>query len=84
MCFNTASDADAAIKGTILTEISVKANPDNVDTLCLEENVDINSLRRYFDDDGGLCVQQVFRKKEDKPNWRCNECTEDLMLHDSI
>ena len=84
MCFVTASDADAALTGTLLTETSVEANPDNVDTLCLEENVDINSLRRYFDDDGWLCVQQVFRKKEDQPNWRCDECTEDLMLHDSI
>ena len=84
MRFVTASDADAALTGTLLTETSVEANPDNVDTLCLEENVDINSLRRYFDDDGWLCVQQVFRKKEDQPNWRCDECTEDMMLHDSI
>ena len=71
MCFITASDADAArtcLTGTLLTETSVEANPDNVDTLCMEENVDINSLRRYFDDDGWLCVQQVFRKKEDQPN----------------
>ena len=84
MCFVTASDADAALTVTLLTETSVEANPDNVDTLCLEENMDINSLRRYFDDDGWLCVQQIFRKKEDQPNWRCDECTEDLMLHDSI
>ena len=61
MCFITASDADAAITGTILTGTSVEANLDNVDTLCLEENVYINSLRRFFDDDG--CSKSSGRKK---------------------
>ena len=83
-CLVSIDDADSALKGQLLSESSVETIPEKISTAVLEDPVDMSTLRRYFDGDAWLCVQQVLTEKEGRPCWICDVCEDDLALHDSI
>ena len=83
-CLVSIEDADSALKGQLLGESSVETISEKISTAVLEDAVDMSTLRRYFDGDAWLCVQQVLTEKEGRPCWICDVCEDDLALHDSI
>ena len=83
-CLVSIEDADSALKGQLLGESSVETIPEKISTAVLEDAVDMSTLRRYFDGDAWLCVQQVLTEKEGRPCWICDVCEDDLALHDLI
>ena len=65
-CLVSIEDADSALKGQLLGESSVEIISEKISTAVLEDAVDMSTLRRYFDGDAWLCVQQVFNRERRK------------------
>lgn len=60
--FVSKENSEAAVKNDlILTKVNVKANPAEIPTCCLDENVNLQGIRRYFSPDGGEALQHVYQ-----------------------
>ena len=70
-------------KVALLGEEKVECNPTNLCNAVKNDNVDINFIRRYFDDDGWLAVTTVHQQALAMP-WKCSLCATDLMTQKSI
>ena len=67
--------AEAAITGDIIIEDKVEVRPEGISASCLDENVGLNSCRKYFSADGWLAVESVVDAIRKHPVWYCGRCT---------
>lgn len=62
-------------------EDQVETIPSRVPETVLDEEVELDSVRKYFTDDGWLAVLDTVKTKKKNMKWRCNECR-DLLGED--
>ena len=68
--------AQAALSGEIIIEEEdVEVKPERVPASCLDENVCLESCRKYFTQDAWNAVQAVVEVIRKKPIWYCGRCT---------
>ena len=75
---------DSALQGKLIEEEEVECRPEKVPNALLDENVDVNLIRRCFTDDAWLIVDSVVKQKSKHTNWICQSCNHDLAEHPSI
>ena len=68
---------DKAMDGNLIEEKFVECRPEKVSAAVLDDNVDVNLVRRYFSHDAWLVVDVIERKK-DMDLWICNVCQHEL------
>ena len=59
----------------LIQEDGVEVLPERVTACCLDENVNLQSCRKYFTSDGWLAVQNVVEAVKKDPVWYCGRCT---------
>ena len=67
---------DCAFNGILIEEESLEVCPEKVSLACIDENVDINSCKKYFSKDAWTCIQatiETIRTMSD-PTWYCGTC----------
>ena len=70
-------DVSTRTEGVLLGEESVECVPENIPSSALDENVDINMIRKFFDADGWLAVSGVYEARKQLP-WKCQQCNTNL------
>ncbi len=66
----------AAIQGEELGAESVQDNPHKIPESCLDENVNIARLKKYFNNEAWTVILKVIDKKKEDPEefWPCISC----------
>ena len=82
--FVSGKDAIRAMSGELLTENTVEQNLSSIPRACLDENVSINKIRRYFDPDGWKAVEHVYGAVKLSAQWMCELCRQNLNKMDSV
>ena len=59
----------------LIQEDGVEVLPERVTACCLDENVNLQSCRKYFTSVGWLAVQNVVEAIKKDPVWYCRRCT---------
>ena len=74
----------------VVEEADVEIRPEKIPSSCLDENVCINSIQKYFSADAWAAVEQVLEVVKKNPAWFCGSCakeiddnTEDSIICDS-
>ena len=83
--FVTDEDVNSAMKhsGMLLGEECVEMIPEHIPSACLDSHVDINIIRKYFDENGWAALVSVFGERKQMP-WYCYTCQEVLEDTNSI
>ena len=66
---------NAAMNGTIIDECHVEVRPEKVSSSCLDENVCIETCRKYFSHYGWTSVLNVIEAIRKNPVYYCGRCT---------
>ena len=85
--FVSEDDINLAMNGQHLSEVSVEQNPAAISTACLDVNVNIQKIRRYFDNDGWAAVEHVYEALKSfvkSTPVLCVLCKEDIDSLDSV
>lgn len=64
-----------AINGNIIDEDEVEVRPEKISVSCLDENVCLDSTRKYFSRDAWLAVEGVVQALRENPVYYCGRCT---------
>ena len=67
--------AAAAIGGKIIDETEVEVRPEKVPTSCLDENVCLESCRKYCSMDAWNLIKSVVDVIQNNPVYYCGRCT---------
>ena len=76
------SDLDASktlSNGVLLDEALVQKMHENIPNACIDENVNLFRIRKYFTDDGWAELCQVVEKKKCDPKYHCQVCERELL-----
>ena len=65
--FVDANVVDSAIKGSLINEDNVEVCPETISCSCLDENVCIESCRKYFSPDAWVSVKAVVEVGKSHP-----------------
>lgn len=77
--FVSPEDADEAIAGgSLLEEECVETRPEKVPNCCIDENVNLHHVKKYFTRDAWLIVLQILETKRHSCEWSCKVCDKDL------
>ena len=70
------SDAEIVLarKG-LIQEDGVEILPERITASCLDDQVHLDSCKKYFTQDGWLAVQNVLRAIQKNPAYYCGSCT---------
>ena len=68
----------------LIEEEHVEVRPERLPDAVLDENVDVNLIRKFFTQDAWLAVMDVVGKKRSKPVYVCKLCYHDLHKESSI
>lgn len=63
-----------AQNGSLLQEMDIEVNPNKVTSGCLDSNVDMYSIRKYFDADGWKSIEHLIHVKQKNPFLMCPLC----------
>ena len=63
-----------AMDGNLIEKKFVECRPEKVSAAVLDDNVDVNLVRRYF----SHVVEDVIERKKDMDLWICNVCQHEL------
>ena len=67
-----------AMDGKLIEEETVECRPEFISSAVLDNNVDINLVRRYFSHNVWLVVEDVVQRKRDLDLWICSMCQHEL------
>ena len=67
--------SDAIFKGRLIEEEDVEIRPEKVSTACIDENVCLESCRKYCTADAWLAIIDVVAAIASNPIWYCGRCT---------
>ena len=73
--FVDSSVAAGAIDGKIIEEDEVEVRPEKITVSCLDENVCLDSTRKYYSQDAWLAVEDVVEALRGNPVNYCGRCT---------
>ena len=68
----------------LIEEEHVEVRPERLPDAVLDENVDVNLIRKFFTQDAWLAVMDVVGQKRSKPVYVCKVCYHDLHKESSI
>jgi len=68
----------------LIEEEDVETRPECVPMKCLDENVCMSRVRRYFTNDAWELVENVITTMNKRQLWLCSSCSEELDTSDSI
>ncbi|XP_041459223.1 transcription initiation factor TFIID subunit 3-like [Lytechinus variegatus] len=66
------------LRGYMIEEVDVEVRPEKLPSRILDEQVDVNRMRKYFTKDAWSLVQDVVAAKRNDPRWTCPICNLDL------
>ena len=75
---------DAMRNNILIEEEDVEVRPECVPMKCLDENVSMSTVRRYFTNDAWVLVESVMATMSKKQVWLCSSCSEELGTSESI
>ncbi|XP_038062975.1 uncharacterized protein LOC119733644 [Patiria miniata] len=75
---------EAISRGRIIQENEVESIPEKVPMECLDENVAINTVRKFFSYDAWILVTQVLKVLKTKGVWLCSTCNDELAKSTSV
>ena len=58
----------------VVEETDVEICPEKIPSSCLDENVCIHSIQKYFSADAWMAVEQVLKVVKNNPAWFCGSC----------
>ena len=64
-----------AVNGTIIDESQVETRPEKVPSSCLDENVCIDSCRKYFSHDAWAVISNLVDTISKNPVYYCGRCS---------
>ena len=67
--------AKSAIEGKLIEEEEVETRPEHVSASCLDENVCIRNIQKYFTYDGWEALTHVVEALKRQTVWYCGRCT---------
>ena len=77
--------ASEAVGGDIIVQESdVEARPEKISPTCLDENVCLDSLRKYCSNDAWIILTGAVKVLKENPVWYCERCTNPLGQDRSI
>ena len=68
-----------ALTGKLIEEEEVKIRPEKIWAACLDENVCLGSIQKYFCADEWLLLLQTVECVKKHPVWYCGVCTSAIM-----
>ena len=71
--------AASAIDGEAIEEDEVEVRPEKVPASCLDENVYLQSCRKYCSEDAWLAITSVVEAIRVNPVWYCGRCTNPIL-----
>ena len=71
-------------KEIVIEEDKVEVHPERVPMKCLDENVSINLIRKYFTFDAWKQVEMLMNVLKEKGCWNCIKCSAPLSNSESI
>ena len=69
---------------SLVEETEVEVRPEKIPMKCLDENVCITSIRKYFTYDAWSLVTDVMETMHSKGTWICSSCSKDLHSFGSV
>ena len=63
------------MESRIVEEEDVEVRPEKVPTACIDENVCLESCRKYCTTDAWLVIMDVVAAIRNNPMWYCSRCT---------
>ena len=66
----------------LIEENLVETRPEKVPYCCIDENVNIYHIKKYFTSDAWKLILQVLEVKRSQDDWSCKVCMKEL--HDTI
>ena len=83
--FVSVPDSNKAIKdGVLLDEASIEMRHEKIPNACIDENVNLFRIRKYFTDDGWVQVLQAVKMKKANPVYYCQVCERKLLQCNTI
>ena len=76
--FVSKSEINSALAGSLIEEEEVECRPEKISNAVLDENVDINLIRRFFTEDAWKVVEDVIESKKNSDTWPCKICYHDV------
>lgn len=70
--------AESALAGKLIEEQEVETRPERVSPSCLDENVCLRSIQKYFTHDGWTALLHVVEAVKKTPVWYCGRCTKSI------
>lgn len=68
----------------LIEETEVEVRPEKIPRKCLDENVCIGQIRKYFTFDAWSLVTELIETMQRKGIWTCKSCFSDLHAYESI
>lgn len=75
---------NAMRSNVLIEEVDVEVRPERIPMKCLDENVCISTVRKYFTNDAWELVENVMKTMEKKQVWLYSSCYMDLGNSESI
>ena len=63
------------MEGRIIEEEDVEVRPEKVPTVCIDENVCLETCRKHCTTDAWLVIMDVVAAIRNNPVWYCDRCT---------
>ncbi|PIK54251.1 hypothetical protein BSL78_08878 [Apostichopus japonicus] len=77
--------AEKVIRGDVLVEEhQVETRPERSAMNCLDENLSVHAIRKYFTFDAWRIVEENMKILKEKSGWLCANCHRDLSESDSL
>ena len=70
--------AESALAVKLIEEHKVETRPERVSSSCLDENVCLGSVQKYFTHDGWAALLHVVEAVKKTPVWYCGRCTNSI------
>ena len=67
--------AESVLKGKLIEEEDIETRPERVSASCLDENVCIRNILKYFTNDGWKALLHLVKAVKNETVWYCGRCT---------
>lgn len=77
--FVSSTDVNKAVNnGDLLEEEVVETRPEKIPNSCIDENVNVYHVKKYFTNDAWQIVLQILEIKKTQSDWFCTVCNKEL------
>ena len=72
------SNVSDALNDILLDEDNIETRPEKITAACIDENVNIHRIKKFFNEDGWKLILEVIKVKRDCCKWSCPICCHEL------